>query len=262
MDLCYFAGNHDSRATLIAYDYGRHAILPSIHSNSPNAYSSLRNAQLSVLHPTSFPTVPTPTTNATPNTAREKVFYTAELLEMILGWVDARTLLTSVLRVDKTINAAVNTSPRLQSHLFRSLIAAPSIQACSHDLRINDVLRRTFLPLGKTSPLQVSFWCVTGEEDCGESPHGIKIKLTLPAHFNRSLLQHYAVDHSWRKLRLARPRGGVADYPATITIMKKQGLGGLKHDVKYKTLAADLTLGEFIDWAVRVVSRRSAKRCV
>lgn len=197
--------------------------------------------------------------------AREKVFQTAELLEMILGWVDVRTLLTSVLRVDKTSNAAINTSPRLQNDLFRSFIAAPSIQACSHDLRINDVLRRAFLPLGKTSHLQVSSWCVTGEEDCRESPHGIKIKLTLPAHFNSSLLQHYAVHHSWRKLRLARPRGSAVDYPATITIMKTQELGGLKHDVKYKTLAADLTLGEFIDWVVRVVSRRifhrrSAKR--
>lgn len=184
---------------------------------------------------------------------------------MVLHCVDVRTLLTSVIRVDKAFNAAITTSPRLQNGLFRSFIAAPSIQACSHDVRVNDVLRRTFLSLGETSHLQVSPWCVTGEEDCLQGPHGIKIKLTLPANLNILPLQHSTVNHSWRKLRLARPRGDALDYPATITIMKKQGLVGLKHDVKYKTLAADLTLGEFVDWAVRVVSRRrfhrrSAKR--
>lgn len=190
-------------------------------------------------------------------------FQTAELLEMILRLVDSKTLLTSVTRVNRAFNDAIATSPRLQRDLFRSFNAAPSIQVCQGDLLINDFLQTTTFRLsGKTSTLQISPWCVTSEENCRKELHGVKIKLMMDMATLRLPGRKSRGTVSWRKLRLAQPLRNVADYPATITIIRKTiagkpSIGRLTHGVKHKTLATDLTLGELLDWAV---SNRNRKR--
>jgi hypothetical protein len=171
------------------------------------------------------------------------VLETPELLENILYFTGFKTLLLSVVQVNKYFNATVAASPRLQKAMFASftsVVAEPS-DSSKHFL-INDVLlTNTFQFPGLMSSWYFGrcCWSSSRKQTC-KGDHFLKILVESGYTKKRD---RAAV--SWRKLRVVLP----LDDSQTCRVVFVRGAA--------EEFPADVTLGELYDL---VQSRIRAKR--
>ena len=175
--------------------------------------------------------------------ARDAVLATPELLENILYFTGFKTLLSSVLRVNKHFNASVTASPRLQKAMFESFtpVAVKPADPTKHFL-INDALSVDTFPFPGTMTSWYfgrCCWSSSRLQTC-EGDHFLKI-------FAQSCRTREGgkLAMSWRKLRIILP------LDESLTCRVQIGHGAVEE------FSANVTLGEIYDL---VQSRIRAKR--
>ena len=178
--------------------------------------------------------------------ARDAVFKIPELLENILRFTGFKTLLCSVLRVNKHFNASVAASPRLQRAMFESFrsVAAEASEPLdpSKHFLINDaLLLDTFQFSGTTKSWYFGRCCWSSSriQTCGGDHY---LKIFAEARYTKKRDQSAA---SWRKLRILLP----LDDSHTCRVRFSQNAA--------EEFPANVTLGELYDL---VQSRKRAKR--
>ena len=161
------------------------------------------------------------------------MLHTTELLKNILYFTGFKTLLTSVLRVSKSFNTAVTTSPRLQKATFESFtVVAAELSDPSKHFLINDAL---FLYTFQFPGTMESWyfgrccWSSSRAQTC-ERDHFLKI---LSQSSDR--MECRASATSWRKLRVLLP----LDNSQTCRVRFSPGFS--------QELSADVTLGDLYD---------------
>ena len=174
---------------------------------------------------------------------RDAVLGTPELLENILYFTGFKTLLTSVLRVDKYLNASVAASPRLQRAMFESFtpVVAEPADPSKHFL-INDALMLdTFQFSGTMTSWYFGRCCWSSSQlQTCKGDHFLKIFAQSCRTREGSKLAT-----GWRKLRVLLPLDD------SLTCRVQIGGGAIEE------FSADVTLGEIYDL---VQSRIRAKR--
>ena len=169
------------------------------------------------------------------------MFDVPELLENILYFTGFKTLLTSVLRVNKHFNASVAASPRLQRAMFECFTPVPvALSDPSKHFLINNALLDTFQIPGTTTSWYFGrcCWSNSGLQPC-KGDHLVKI-------FFETFITRKGdkLAASWRKLRVVLP----LDDSHTCRVRFSSGA--------VEELQADVTLGELYDL---VESRKRAK---
>jgi hypothetical protein len=180
--------------------------------------------------------------------ARDRVVQTPELLENILRFAGCKTLLTSVLRVNKYFNATVTASPCLQKVMFESFSPpAPGQSDFANQFLFNAAIAQPFHVPGCPVSFEVGKCCENSAclVSCSEGVHLITFVFVAG---EGDLVGSDTSTKDWRKLPLLMPSDtSHKSYLARAVFCHDTGFPAgavLRH------IPAYLMLGEVFDWLV------------
>jgi hypothetical protein len=180
--------------------------------------------------------------------ARDRVVQTPELLENILRFAGCKTLLTSVLRVNKYFNATVTASPCLQKVMFESFSPpVPGQSDFANEFLFNAALAQPFHAPGSPVSFEVGKCCENPARLvlCNERDHFINFVFVAG---QGDLAGGDSSTNGWRKLRLLMPRDtSHKSYLARAIFCHE---GDFPAGTVLRHIPAHLTPGEIFDWLV------------
>jgi hypothetical protein len=183
---------------------------------------------------------------ATPVSARDKVIQTTELLENILRFAGYKTLLTSVLRVNKYFNTTATASPCLQKAMFESFSPSVSGQPdFANQFHFNAALADRFQFPGSTATLEAGTCCGESERPalCCEGHHFLRFVFVAG---QGDLVTGDTSENSWRKLRLLMPTDDSRKSCKAQAIFVYDI--GFPAGAVFSEIWTHLTLGQLWDW--------------
>jgi hypothetical protein len=180
--------------------------------------------------------------------ARDRVVQTPELLENILWFAGCKTLLTSVLRVNKYFNATVTASPCLQKVMFESFSPpVPGQSDFANEFLFNAALAQPFHAPESPVSFEVGKCCENPARLvlCNERDHFINFVFVAG---QGDLAGGDSSTNGWRKLRLLMPRDtSHKSYLARAIFCHE---GDFPAGTVLRHIPAHLTPGEIFDWLV------------